>query len=605
MDLAAAEQALYNPRSYLAKSVPQRMAIISAGVIMNVIFALICAIGAFRLGLFQVSCGVGAVVPGNPAWQMDLRPGDQIVKIAGEPVDRFQDLRAKISIGDIQNGVPLVIDRPGVEKPIEVIVQPSRGRMMPTIGVAPPLSDLLAMVRPGTTGYDARPELAAGDKVVAIDGRPISNYAQLNRQLTDDAGKSIQVIVERRPANEKDQAPSKDEPAERITVQVPPQPIKHLGLVMEMGPIGAIQDDSPAATAKLQPGDRLTRVAGEPVGDPMSLPDRLRKLAQEGKPVTIVVERKGQSEPVSLQVSLRKVNWHDPWYVSQKGAPALVSAPALGVAYEVPSRVEQVDPKSPAAEAGVRPGDVVVQAKLLYPKADEIQDEKLKELVEKIEPQLLPEYHFKEKKEEPTGWSGLFSSRKKEEIVGWPNFFFGLQQDLPGTKVQLLLEDGREVTMRSAAAAGWFNPDRGLQFDIKGFTAGGTTWAEAARLGYRETTDSLLLVFQFLRRLGTQISFKAIGGPVAILTFAYGSASQGAAELLIFLTMISANLAVLNFLPIPVLDGGHMAFLTYEGITGRLPNEKIHLALTWMGLIFILVLMAWALGLDFHIIPRQ
>ncbi len=66
-DLAAAEKALYDPRSYLAKSVPQRMAIISAGVIMNVFFAFLMAIWAYYIGVEQTTCAVGDVMPGEAA----------------------------------------------------------------------------------------------------------------------------------------------------------------------------------------------------------------------------------------------------------------------------------------------------------------------------------------------------------------------------------------------------------------------------------------------------------------------------------------------------------------------------------------------------------
>ena len=67
-------------RSYLAKSVPQRMAIISAGVIMNVIFAFIFAVIAYGMGVPYVPAIVSEVVPGSPAWRADIRPGDEIVQ---------------------------------------------------------------------------------------------------------------------------------------------------------------------------------------------------------------------------------------------------------------------------------------------------------------------------------------------------------------------------------------------------------------------------------------------------------------------------------------------------------------------------------------------
>ena len=58
-------------RSYLAKSVPQRMAIISAGVIMNVIFAFIFAVIAYGMGVPYVPAIVSETVPGSPAWQAE------------------------------------------------------------------------------------------------------------------------------------------------------------------------------------------------------------------------------------------------------------------------------------------------------------------------------------------------------------------------------------------------------------------------------------------------------------------------------------------------------------------------------------------------------
>ena len=89
-----------------------------------------------------------------------------------------------------------------------------------------------------------------------------------------------------------------------------------------------------------------------------------------------------------------------------------------------------------------------------------------------------------------------------------------------------------------------------------------------------------------------------MGGPVAIAQAAFYQADRGPAELLIFLAMLSANLAVINFLPIPLLDGGHMVFLLYEGIRGRPANERVVLALHMAGFVFIIGLMLFVIGLD-------
>ena len=67
---------------------------------------------------------------------------------------------------------------------------------------------------------------------------------------------------------------------------------------------------------------------------------------------------------------------------------------------------------------------------------------------------------------------------------------------------------------------------------------------------------------------------------------------------MLFLGAISVNLAVVNFLPIPVLDGGHMVFLLYERVAGRPPSEFVRLVATYIGLAFILGLMVFVLALD-------
>jgi regulator of sigma E protease len=71
------------------------------------------------------------------------------------------------------------------------------------------------------------------------------------------------------------------------------------------------------------------------------------------------------------------------------------------------------------------------------------------------------------------------------------------------------------------------------------------------------------------------------------------------------MTMLSANLAVLNLLPIPLLDGGHLVFLAYEGIRGKPANERFVVALHTVGFVFIVTLMLYVLALDLHIIPRN
>jgi regulator of sigma E protease len=152
------------------------------------------------------------------------------------------------------------------------------------------------------------------------------------------------------------------------------------------------------------------------------------------------------------------------------------------------------------------------------------------------------------------------------------------------------------VTLKTANADAWNNPDRGFNLQPLLETRKVDSWSEAFALGVRETKESVQQVVATVRKL-PQL-FRATSGPIGIVGAAAASASAGLTQLLIFLTFLSANLAVLNFLPIPVLDGGHMMFLIYEGIRGKPASERTMSILTYLGLVFILVLMVFVIGLD-------
>jgi regulator of sigma E protease len=167
---------------------------------------------------------------------------------------------------------------------------------------------------------------------------------------------------------------------------------------------------------------------------------------------------------------------------------------------------------------------------------------------------------------------------------------------LPGTKIHLsLLRDSPEpikVTMLPEESDQWFNSSRGLLLTGLTQVRTASTWSDAWRLGFRETWDSVTQVTHVLRGLLTgRVSWRNLGGPITIATVAGYEASEGLSQLLIFLTLLSANLAVLNFLPIPALDGGHMVFLAAEGIRGKPVDERLQVVLTIVGVAFLLGLI--------------
>jgi regulator of sigma E protease len=127
------------------------------------------------------------------------------------------------------------------------------------------------------------------------------------------------------------------------------------------------------------------------------------------------------------------------------------------------------------------------------------------------------------------------------------------------------------------------------------------TVAQALKVGYRETVAVTQMILGFLRDLVTgNVSPKSVGSIVTIGAASGQAASLGLAYFLRFMALFSVNLAVLNLLPIPVLDGGHLLFLAIEALRGgRALSVEQRLRWSQVGFVVLLGIMAWALSNDF------
>lgn len=569
-----------DPRSYLAQTVPERMAIISAGVIMNVIFAFVVLVVAFKLGVREQPAIVSMVVPGEAAWKAGLRPGDEIVEIAGIKKPRYDDVRQAVSLGDIENGVPLLVRRLGEKELLSLNVMPVKKGLAPRIGIISSMTTTLGDKEPAGDDCPAKDKFRGGDRIVAVDGEELGDdddaYSRWQAALVRHPDKTLDLVVARIPAELAaagkvvSQVPGgrKSVPTEDVTVALPPLPTRHVGLVVALGAITAVQPDSPAQSAGLKVGDRITEIDGQPPVDPMFLQEWVRRRA--GQTLKISVERAGESQPVELTVEPREVNYSEP-------ANEVVGVPGLGIAVAVLNTVAEVTGNAPD---DLKPGDELVGAQFILPK--EGVDKRQRELFERLNKEL------------------------SEVPFHWPVCFNLIQSSPSGTKLELRLQGGRSATLDIVNADDWNQYDRGLNFTPLFHIRRAESAGEAASLAWSRTKEYLLMVYRFIRKLASgQVSGKGLGGPWTILQAAYYTAESGFAEFLTFLAMLSANLAVVNFLPIPVLDGGHMVFLTYEAIRRKPPSEKIVIALSYLGLFLILTLMVWVLALDFGIISRR
>lgn len=117
--------------------------------------------------------------------------------------------------------------------------------------------------------------------------------------------------------------------------------------------------------------------------------------------------------------------------------------------------------------------------------------------------------------------------------------------------------------------------------------------------GGRETWGYVTLVVDFLRDLvlGRQ-SPRNLGGPILIGQLSGRVARAGLEAFLRFMALFSVNLAVLNLLPIPVLDGGHLMFLAVEAVRGRALTLNQRARLTQVGFVLVVALMVWAVAND-------
>ena len=102
----------------------------------------------------------------------------------------------------------------------------------------------------------------------------------------------------------------------------------------------------------------------------------------------------------------------------------------------------------------------------------------------------------------------------------------------------------------------------------------------------------------FARLFQGSVKVEHLKGPVGIAHLGVVVADQGFVWLLFFMGLISVNLAVINFLPIPIADGGHMVFLIYEKIRGKQAPESVRVAATYAGLLMLASLMIFVIYLD-------
>lgn len=570
------EEIAEDPRSYIAKSVFQRMAIISAGVTMNIITAFLFFIIVYRVGCPVLPSVIADARPGKPAWEAGIEAGDRINKIDGSPIESYPELKLAVAL----SSGPLKIE--GVHADgaaFDFVVNPDTRGPHPQIGVEPMDSLKVFEALPARNSTDGLTLFHKGDQILSVDGKDVKDAVEFHRAVAMNSGKSMAVVVKRKRDEHGKLLP---EPTTQ-TVTLTDNYFRTMGLTLDTGLIAAVKKGSPAEKAGLKAGDKLANLDGLAIGtqiDPLKLPVEFAKRA--GSEIEVIVTRQNVGSGQQSE-KLKLVPEDVPGWLEQPEVPGEpLAIPSIGAAFHILPVILAVAPDSPAEKAGIKPGRIKKMTLTRRAEMAKIFDGS-KDAV------LTTDFEDK----------------------GENNYAFAFweMQLFPHRKVTLTVEeDGkpREVEVVPQSDVDWPLPMIGVILEKETVQQKADSLGEAITMSVNYTRSSALNIYLTLRSLITgRVSYKELHGPIGIAEAAYHVAQDGWISMLLFLGYLSVNLAVLNFLPIPVLDGGHMVFLVWEAFTRRKPNEKVQIAAQYVGLVFLVCLMGLVLYLDIFIHPYK
>ena len=322
--------------------------------------------------------------------------------------------------------------------------------------------------------------------------------------------------------------------------------------VTEVKPwVGTVESDSLAAKAGFQVGDRITSINGKAVHDWMDAQTELVIALQAGNVTVGVQDAQGVATARIMDVEAN---------------PASVDAATQGQGVgiwpiKVKSEISQVLPNSAAERAGLKAGDKVIA----------VNGQKL------------------------LGWKDWV-----DVIKASPGKDLRLDVQRQGQMLSLMLrpdseDKGQQLEGKAGVAA---SIDNDWEAQVK--TQREVGIGESVVLAAQKTWNLSALTLKFLGKLIMgEASIKGISGPVSIGEMAGKSAMMGLETYIQFLAVISISLGVMNLLPIPVLDGGHLLYYIIEWVRGKPLSEHVQTVGLKIGLCIMGLFMLVAFFNDF------
>jgi len=320
--------------------------------------------------------------------------------------------------------------------------------------------------------------------------------------------------------------------------------------------VGGADAGSPAAAAGFRDGDRIVAVDGRdtPTWSEVRLALLDQGLGRGDKPLPVTVSRP-DGERATRQLDASSVSLKD------EAADPVASLGFQRWLPDLSARITGVVPDSPAAAAGFKPGDVVQQA----------------------DGTAIADWG---------AWVDYVRAHPGQPIQTV------VRRD-GGTTTITVTPEAHQVGGEKIGRIGAYGPKISKSDRDRMFTTVRYGPLDALGHGLSKTWDVTQLTVRVLAGLVTgQASLSNISGPISIAQYAGESAQIGLATYLGFIALISVSIGILNLLPIPVLDGGHLLYYVIEAIKGRPVSDRVQALGQQVGIVLLAGLMALALYND-------